>query len=367
MQQDIDTLKNPCPIFTTQKNVPGTVYVPDLDAPCDRRITMRFHVSCKMSNPQIDPDGEGMPRQDPVDGRFLITTGGLNRHVRDVLKNVYGSRLYIDKGVSLENQRRIAVLEKLNVDLKTIVSDKPSDEATENGEEAEPESSPDPAVESKAKGKGTKGKASKGNGNNKNRMDEGLRISAIKAVLETYADLGLFGGPLHPPLNYEVKGTLQTTFGESYHTSTVPEIVVAPGHVQTDKLKEKQDRNLGTSYFVRFCLLHWTQTAFSMHAKNNGVTFRMINRDVHAQQIMWKEHTSGQRPDMRFQRADIFVHKSEIGDCSDTRIEAMTTPKLVGDLAMQAHPEPSSMADYDMDFKVTGLPEGMVHLVRLAD
>jgi CRISPR-associated protein Csd2 len=70
-------------------------------------------------NPNGDPDGDGAPRQDPIDGHGRVSGTSIKRKVRDALKMMFGSELYIDRGATLDEPQQAAMKSAGEGDNKT--------------------------------------------------------------------------------------------------------------------------------------------------------------------------------------------------------------------------------------------------------
>lgn len=344
----VDTSVVPNAVFQ-QKGSKGTncFFVEDLNSIVNQMVTISYAFSAHQSNPQGDPDSpDNEPRQDPVTGIGLVTPAGIHCRIRDTMAQKYGATLFIADGANLEEQTRKAAKAVLDIDLSNIESEDEGESEAET-ETGAPESG-------KAKGK-AKAKQRK--------LTSEERDAVIAAVCQTYDDVRCFGGVLCKPINRGIKGAVQCTFMRSEHPVSIVTHKLTRRAVANDKEKQSKDRTFGSLSVVRFGLYRGTITVHPTSAEKTKLTWQDLNKILDALQTMWSMSASGLRPDVRFERMDIFLHDSAYGSCSEKTLRKALTVKYVGDTSESMDPSPNTMDDYEFVYDGTVLPAGVQHIV----
>lgn len=334
---------------------PNVIYVDDLDAPVDRRITGQVTFVVKDALPQGDPENENGPRVDSVTDLGIMTPMGIKRWVRDVLATKFGETIFISRDVVLADKLQEAAAQGNFLDLlekKGAAEDEEKAEAGGEDMENEEVSNEDPDESVKAKaGKNGKGKNGKGKGKPKRTPDETRRL--IEGFARTYFDIRTFGAVLCKPANEKVTGPVQFGMAMSCDPVEVIEHQITQVAVASKAQSEGQDANrtMGRFRVVRFGLYSHTLSVNPVRAKALGFTWRDLGRVFDALRCMWELCNSTLRNNIRFKQMVLFLHESPYGSWSSGKLlDAIKITKK------DADKEPLSVDDYDFRVVTDGIP-----------
>jgi CRISPR-associated protein Csd2 len=293
----------------------------------NRRVDIVFFSCSKNSVMNGDPDNEGRQRIDPVTGKALTTPVSIKSWIRSMAK-LEGKAVYIDRG---------------GLPLATILN-----EVSSLVEETAP--APELAADAEpAKGKG-KGKAKP------KKVAKDNKAEIVDVLSSRYIDIRWFGGALTAPVNEQITGPIQFTFGESIDQVSAMDFTITRGCV-TKEEDEAKERTMGTMPSMAFALFRQSIHVNPFCARRVKATWNDLDDMLYYLINSYDQFKSTIRSNNNFVKMVVFVHPDENGKeaCSKLLQRVVVSPVFSG--TRESGSLPTSLDDYDISVKEDGLKE----------
>lgn len=283
----------------------------------------------KDGNPNGDPDGGNIPRQDPETGQGLVTDVCLKRKVRNFVTITKGGTagydIYVKEKSVLSAQQGLAY-EALGLTAAADTAGETTEEsANSSGDDAE--AAPKEAKDKKA-GKGAKGaKAAKPN--------QSANIDKARAwMCQHFFDVRAFGAVMSLKSNNagQVRGPVQLTFARSIDPIMPMEYSITRMAVATEKEAVDQggdNRTMGRKTGIPYGLYLAHGFVSPALAKQTGFSAEDLEVLWQSLRSMFEHDRSASRGLMATQQLIVFKHDSELGNAPAHRLFELVSVKRI--------------------------------------
>jgi len=326
----------------------NVIVVDDLNATVNLFLSGCIYVSAVCTNPQGDIDTNGAPRQNPCNGKGLISSPGYKRKMRDAIQAMYKLPIHVQRrGVLLGGTLEAAMAKgkdpKATADLKKFVEDQKqkADKSNKSAKASEVDDDDD-------------SEEAEDSVENKGKRD----WSSIKqANREHFWDDRTFGRLFTAPVNDGDTGPVQISHFQTLHPIHILDLAV---NAPLASFKEKGDNTIGRMSIVDFGLYTGTITVNPRHAQTTGYTWADLNLLLNTVALLWDMSQSATRTGVSHERMYLFLHTSAYGSLPLNQTIKLTRP--VDKTSFGPEDSRKSMEDYqlpDRDAVEDGLPSGM--------
>jgi CRISPR-associated protein Csd2 len=277
-------------------------------------VLFTFSINSVMNG---DPDNQGNQRVDPVTGNAITTPVSTKAWIRSMAKRS-GKDLYIDR----EGPPLAEILNAVAGEHSTSDSD----------------SDPD------SKKVGKKKKASKGE-----------KVDIVATLATKYWDIRLFGGALTAPVNEQITGPVQMTFGTSLDPISATEYSITRGVVTKEEDREKE-RTMGKLPSVPFAMYRSNIHVNPFCARRVRATYQDLDEMLDYLIGSFDAFRSTIRSNNHFYKMYIFVHPDENGKESSYKLTNRVKTSRVRSPDWDGEEQPpTSLNDYEFEVDEEGL------------
>lgn len=268
-----------------------------------RKYDAYFLFDCILGNPNGDPNGGNLPRQDMMTNLGYITDVCLKFKLRNAIEELAKER---------EDAHRYNRLIKKDAVINQVIEQGYIDAGIK------------PATKKKAE----------------------QESMVLKHLIDKYFDLRLFGGVLatgkDKPKAGTYDGPIQVTFAQSFDPVRIEEICITRCAVAEEK-ENKENKTMGRKAFLRYGL-YSAKIFFSPHRdKFNLITEDDLELFWTAIQKMFEFDRSAARGDMALRGLFVFSHAHKYGDAPAHKLfDAIEIKKTSDD-------EPNKYSDYSVN------------------